>query len=132
MEWAVLAALAAVIWLIVRRVRAKKRRKPPALPPRVNVTPYTPHPVVFRGAPPQSGNPALPPRRLAAPAAVGGTTQTADRTGPRGIRPDQFPCCPFDKQRNEPGKAQTIFWDSRSNCYVCSRGHRFKSNGTIL
>ena len=38
----------------------------------------------------------------------------------------------FDKQRNVPGERQVIFWDSGENCYLCSRGHRFKSNGKLL
>lgn len=36
-----------------------------------------------------------------------------------------FPKCPVDRSRNEPGKPQVIFWDSGSNCYTCCHGHRF-------
>jgi len=36
-----------------------------------------------------------------------------------------FPKCPVDRCRNEPGKPQVIFWDSASNCYTCCHGHRF-------
>ena len=134
MEWVVLTVLvAAAVWGITRLTRSK-RAKQTSLPPRARgVTAYTPRPVTLR--PPYAGSSpaALPPRRSAAPAAAGGTTRLAAGVpGPRGVRPDQFPCCPFDKQRNEPGKAQTIFWDSKAGCYVCSRGHRFKSNGTIM
>lgn len=53
-------------------------------------------------------------------------------SGPRGVRPTQFPCCPYDKQRNLAGEKQVIFWDSAADCYRCSRGHRFKRNGKIL
>lgn len=49
--------------------------------------------------------------------------------GPHGVRPTEFPCCPIDRQRNNPGMAQLIKWDRENECYVCSRGHKFKSNG---
>lgn len=55
--------------------------------------------------------------------------QSATNTGPRGVLPVQFPCCPYDRQRNIPGSPQKIFWSSNANCYCCSRGHQFKSNG---
>ena len=49
--------------------------------------------------------------------------------GANGVSLYQFPCCPIDKQRNIPGKSQLISWDKKHECYVCSRGHKFKSNG---
>ena len=52
--------------------------------------------------------------------------------GPGGVMPAQFPCCPYDKQRNIPGQPQKIFWDSVDHCYRCRRGHRFKANGRII
>ncbi|MCD7738058.1 MAG: hypothetical protein LUH58_03325, partial [Lachnospiraceae bacterium] len=52
--------------------------------------------------------------------------------GPKGIRPDQFPCCPIDRQRNVASSPQKIFWDSGNNTYYCSRGHRFQRNGNPL
>lgn len=52
--------------------------------------------------------------------------------GPKGIRPDQFPCCPIDKQRNVAGSPQKVFWDSGSKTYYCSRGHHFQKNGKPL
>ena len=54
---------------------------------------------------------------------------TQRERGPRGIRPSQYPCCPFDKQRNVEGEPQKIFWKSAYNYYECSRGHRFMANG---
>ena len=50
--------------------------------------------------------------------------------GPRGIKAYQFPCCPYDKQRNVVGKPQVIFWIPQKNCYRCSRGHEFRINGS--
>ena len=50
-------------------------------------------------------------------------------TGANGVNLYQFPCCPIDKQRNIPGKAQLISWDMKNECYVCSSGHRFQRNG---
>ena len=53
-------------------------------------------------------------------------------SGPKGLKPEQFPCCPYCKQRNHTGVEQLIFWDSGAECYRCSRGHRFKKNGRIF
>jgi len=36
-----------------------------------------------------------------------------------------FPKCPIDRKKNEPGKAQVIFWDEKDGRYFCSHGHRF-------
>lgn len=114
-----------------RRSRHTQSNRPP-LPPRVNVN--IPSPPVGR---PQANNfgttRPLPPRRSSASAtanAMQGTVRLG--YGPRGIKPTQFPCCPYDKQRNVPGGRQVIFWDSGANCYRCSRGHQFKSNGMLL
>lgn len=49
--------------------------------------------------------------------------------GPNGVTPMDFPCCPYDRQRNKPGMSQLIRWDRNNQCYVCSKGHKFKSNG---
>ena len=57
--------------------------------------------------------------------------QSSTNLGYRGLHPDQFPCCPYDKLRNR-GRDQVIFWDSHDSCYYCSRGHRFRTNGRIL
>lgn len=107
---------------------------PPPLPPRVNVG--IPSPTVSHAQTRTSCSSvirALPPRCSSASATANATRRTAESSnGPRGIKPNQFPCCPFDKQRNAPGGRQVIFWDSGENCYRCSRGHRFKSNGKLL
>lgn len=106
-----------------------KANTPPPLPPRATVN--VPSPSVSRSRVRTRTRavgtaPALPPRRPEP------RTATAGALGPRGVRPDQFPCCPYDKQRNVVGTPQLIFWDGTSNCYRCSRGHRFKRNGKIL
>lgn len=107
---------------------------PPPLPPRVNVGISSP--TVSQTPTRASSSPAtkaLPPRRSSTSATANATRRAVETSnGPRGIKPIQFPCCPFDKQRNVPGKQQVIFWDSGANCYHCSRGHQFKSNGKLL
>lgn len=105
-----------------------KANTPPPLPPRATVN--VPSPSVSRSRVRTRTRavgtaPALPPRRPEP------RTATAGALGPRGVRPDQFPCCPYDKQRNVVGAPQLIFWDGTSNCYRCSRGHQFKRNGKI-
>ena len=108
-----------------------KANTPPPLPPRATVN--VPSPSVSRSrvrtrtrARAVGTAPALPPRRPEP------RTATTGALGPRGVRPDQFPCCPYDKQRNVVGAPQLIFWDGTSHCYRCSRGHRFKCNGKIF
>lgn len=56
-------------------------------------------------------------------------TLPAAGAGPRGIRPDQFPCCPIDRARNLPGQPQKIFWNETAGCYRCPNGHRIAPNG---
>ena len=107
---------------------------PPPLPPRVNVgIPLrTVHQPQARASN-SSITRALPPRRSSASATANSNRRTVETgCGPRGIKPSQFPCCPFDKQRNVPGERQLIFWDIGASCYRCSRGHQFKSNGKLL
>ena len=110
-----------------------KRKNPPPLPPRVRVNPPQPvrriQPRPVRTA---SAVSSLPPRRVPDSALGRGEGIPASALGPRGLRPAQFPCCPYDKQRNVPGKRQLIFWDGSAGCYRCARGHRFKSNGRII
>lgn len=117
-----------------KRCKGKNVNAPPPLPPRVNVgipTPTVSHAQARTSS--FSTVRALPPRRSSASATANATTRTSETgNGPRGIKPVKFPCCPFDKQRNVYGEQQVIFWDSEENCYRCSRGHRFKSNGKLL
>lgn len=121
-----LVACGIIIAYITKKGR-KEKPSPPPLPPRVNVG--IPSPTVSHARTRTRSSSAaartLPPRRSSASAIA---TDGAGN-GPRGIKPAQFPCCPFDKQRNVPGERQVIFWDRGENCYRCSRGHRFKSNG---
>lgn len=107
---------------------------PPSLPPRFNMgIPSLPVSRLQTGTSNSSNTRALPPRRSSALATANENRRTVETGyGPRGIKPSQFPCCPYDKQRNVPGEWQVIFWDSGANCYHCSRGHRFKSNGKLL
>lgn len=130
-----LAACGVIIACATKKGRKEKFvNSPPPLPPRVNVgipsptvSPHqtrTSHSSITR---------ALPPRRSSALETANANRRTVEiDCGPRGIKPSQFPCCPFDKQRNVPGERQVIFWDSGANCYCCSRGHQFKSNGKLL
>lgn len=60
-----------------------------------------------------------------------GCSRLYEKPGPGGIRPEQFPCCPIDRQRNRKGCAQKIFWDRINDCYVCSYGHHFSRNGRL-
>lgn len=102
---------------------------PPPLPTRFNsgtplLTATQPRARISRPSSPS----ALPPRRIS----YSSRNSITACCGPRGVQPSQFPCCPFDKQRNIPGERQLIFWDNSANCYYCSRGHKFKSNGKLL
>lgn len=130
-------ALCGVILACATKQRSKGKHAaqlPPPLPPRVAAGIPAPR-VSQTQAPGTRPAPlrALPPRRSSAPANAGAARRTAGAGyGPRGVTPAHFPCCPFDKQRNIPGQRQVIFWDSGENCYRCSRGHRFKSNGKLL
>lgn len=132
-----LAACGVIIACATKKKGCKEKsvNTPPPLPPRVNVG--IPSPTTVSHAQTMTSSfsttRALPPRRSSALATANATRRTSETSnGPRGIKPNQFPCCPFDKQRNVPGERQVIFWDSGENCYRCSRGHRFKSNGKLL
>lgn len=107
---------------------------PPPLPNRSNAsTPLLTASQTRTRASRPSSPPGLPPRRSQSLNSVFVTRSSiAACCGPRGVQPAQFPCCPFDKQRNIPGELQLIFWDNQANCYYCSRGHKFKSNGKLL
>lgn len=127
----VLGAMIGAILALIKGKRDKKWKKelptqttpPPPLPPRHKT------PTVR-----QSRNEASPPRSSSASAIAGATGRVAEGwgLGPRGILPNQFPCCPFCKQRNTLGTQQKIFWDSDEEVYRCSREHRFKKNGKPL
>ena len=130
-----LAACGVLIVYVTKKGRKDKPvNAPPPLPPRGNVgisSPTVSHAPTRTSSSPTTR--AMPPRRSSVSAAANATRRAAEtRSGPRGIKPEQFPCCPFDKQRNVPGERQVIFWDSGDNCYRCSRGHRFKRNGRLL
>lgn len=130
-----LAACGIIIACVTKKGRKENSvNAPPPLPPRVNVgipSPTVSHAQTRTNS--SSATRALPPRRSSASAIANATRRTTETgNGPRGIKPTQFPCCPFDKQRNVFGERQVIFWDSGENCYYCSRGHRFKSNGKLL
>ena len=129
-----LLILGIIIACATQKGRSKDSVSPPPLPPRVNTGDY-----ISRTSQSQTRtrnsttSRALPVRRSSASATASATQRIGEANcGPRGVKPTQFPCCPYDKQRNVPGGQQVIFWDSRANCYRCSRGHQFKSNGKIL
>lgn len=101
-------------------LRQPGANRPPATIP-ANVRPARSsgqaEPVNRRNVRPAQAGPAV---RRALPAAGG---------GPRGLRPDQFPCCPIDRARNLPGQPQKIFWNEAAGCYRCPNGHRIAPNG---
>lgn len=113
---------------------SRRGAMPPPLPARTNYgtplrTTSQPRTSVNRPSPSST----LPPRHNLSSNSVYTSRNTITACcGPRGVQPAQFPCCPFDKQRNVPGERQLIFWDNNANCYYCSRGHKFKSNGKLL
>ena len=118
---------------LIKEKRDKKWKKeiptqttpppPPPLPPRRNT------PTVS-----QSLNEASPSRSSSASATAEATRRAAEGlgSGPRGVLPHQFPCCPLCRQRNSLGAPQKIFWDGDEAVYRCSREHRFKKNGKPL
>lgn len=130
-----LAVLGGVIAYTTGKKRRPSRSEPPPMPPRARLNASTVSPgrtSAQRNRPSpsvQRSRPSPPPRQLPPRRPASGMRQGS---GPRGIKPWQFPCCPYDKQRNLPGARQLIFWDQAENCYHCSRGHKFKSNGGLL
>lgn len=130
-----LAVCGIIVACITKKGRSKRTRNvPPPLPPRANTNTHTSlvSPPLTRTSNSTTTR-TLPPRRSSASAIANANPRSVEvNCGPRGVKPTQFPCCPFDKQRNVPGERQVIFWDSGASCYRCSRGHRFKSNGKLL
>ena len=96
---------------------------PPQLPPRRNTPTAS-----------QSLNEASPSRSSSASAIAEANRRAAEGlgSGPRGVLPHQFPCCPVCRQRNILGAPQKIFWDDDEEVYRCSREHRFQKNGKPL
>jgi|GEM_PF-826484 len=96
----------------------------PSLAAPANVRPARParreEPVNYRN--PRAARPVRPEPAVR-------RTLPAAGAGPRGIRPDQFPCCPIDRARNLPGQPQKIFWNETAGCYRCPNGHRIAPNG---
>lgn len=130
-----LAALGVIIACATKKeYRENTVNSPPPLPPRVNASiPLRTVSQFQTRTSISSITRPLPPRRSSESATVNADRRSVEiGYGPRGIKPSQFPCCPFDKQRNAPGERQVIFWDSGASCYRCSRGHLFKSNGKLL
>lgn len=130
-----LFACGVIIACVTKKERNdKSNRVPPLLPPRVNTSIHSPSVIQIQAQTNDSSTThLLPPRRSYTSVTANTTRRTVQGGyGPRGIKPTQFPCCPYDKQRNIPGAHQVIFWDSGANCYRCSRGHQFKSNGRIF
>ncbi len=135
----ILIGLGLLILGIIIACATKTRRNkdivsPPPLPPRVNTDNLASRGSQHRTRTSNSIVPQTLPARQSSASATASAKRRLDEAncGPRGIKPTQFPCCPYDKQRNVLGGQQVIFWDNGSNCYRCSRGHQFKSNGKIL
>ena len=123
-----------IIACITKNHKKKSKKMLPPLPPRRDVG--TPLPTIRRsnaGKKFSSDTTLMPPHHSSESGSVASMNKNKRiNYGPRGLRPSQFPCCPYDKQRNVPGQKQLIFWDDEENCYHCSRGHRFKKNGKLL
>ena len=122
--------LVITVWIIWKAIKKRKKREASrnsschSLPSRIVVGPSATKPKNKRSSVSTVQTP-LPTRSTR-------TRNQAVVLGPRGITPVQFPCCPIDKERNERGKPQKIFWDAAAQCYYCSRGHRFQQNGKII
>jgi len=113
------------------RKRTANVNHPPALPQRRTGTRSTAPEITERGriVRPNNGV-SLPERNRLSVNEVNTERGTAISTsGPKGLKPEQFPCCPYCKQRNYVGAGQLITWDRTSEKYQCSRGHSFKRNG---
>lgn len=93
-----------LILLVIRMLRKRKknevRQDTAAVAVKAVPVAKAPPPLPVRRAP------ALPPRYP-------------------NLRALDYPKCPIDRGRNEPGKRQVIFWDSANNCYICCHGHHF-------
>ena len=92
------------ILLVVLILRKRKKAKASQ-----DVAGVAVEPIIMAKAPPP-----LPARR-------------APNLPPRypNLRVLDYPKCPLDRSRNEPGKPQVIFWDNANNCYTCCHGHHF-------
>lgn len=92
------------ILLVFLMLRKRKKAKASQ-----DVTSVAVEPIITHKAPPP-----LPARR-------------APSLPPRypNLRALDYPKCPLDRSRNEPGKPQVIFWDNANNCYTCFHGHHF-------
>lgn len=108
----------------------KPSNTPPPLPPRRNRVAQAPAAARTQTVTRSYSTPSqLPPRK---PSLTQTTNAVQKQRGHRPLKPNQFPCCPYCKERNVVGAPQLIFWDSGRNCYRCSNGHQFKMNGKPL
>ena len=89
-----------LVFLMLRKRKKAKAAQNEAVVVRQNDAPKAPPPLPTRRA--QS----LPPRYP-------------------NLRALDYPKCPLDRSRNEPGKPQVIFWNSTKRCYTCRYGHQF-------
>lgn len=103
-ELYVLGGIGICILLVFLMLRRRKEAKAVQTEARVVVSP--------KGAPmappplPVRISPSLPPRYP-------------------NLRALDYPKCPLDRSRNEPGKPQVVFWNNAKNCYTCCYGHQF-------
>ena len=80
-----------------KKRKARIHQGPPPLPPRSSPGPEPP---------------PLPPRNRPAQA----NRAAEGSLGPRGLSPLQFPCCPFDKQRNYLTRHKKFSLTARKTC----------------
>ena len=103
-ELYIIGGIGICILLVFLMLRKRKKTKAAKSVVEVAVspkgTPKAPPPLPARRAP------SLPPRYP-------------------NLRALDYPKCPLDRSRNEPGKPQVIFWNSAKNCYTCCHGHQF-------
>lgn len=95
-----LVCILLVFLMLRKRKKAKAIQNVPSAAVAPIITPKAPPPLPTRRAP------SLPPRYP-------------------NLRALDYPKCPLDRSRNEPGKPQVIFWDGVNNCYTCCHGHHF-------
>lgn len=95
-----LVCILLVFLMLRKRKKAKASQDVAGAAVEPIITPKAPPPLPVRRAP------SLPPRYP-------------------NLRALDYPKCPLDRSRNEPGKPQVIFWDSTSSCYTCCHGHHF-------
>lgn len=89
-----------VLLMLIKRKKAKAAQNEAGVAVRLKDASKAPPPLPVRRSP------SLPPRYP-------------------NLRALDYPKCPLDRSRNEPGKPQVVFWNSAKSCYTCCHGHQF-------